>query len=319
MNTRVHITENFLKELETYVYELHTESFPSKSYRLLCLTSGLLSEHLPDLLYYDAIITKPLLKTPWMESFYVKEDIDLKIRLAEAGLLFDTSAFLDSESYAALFNYSFASSLKSSYYSYEAAKRDMEIASLVVFESLTRLITSAGMEKGFHLSGRYLVDTFPESFPTAENSILTIVYSYLPTFEARKINIDSLIHFLLDRETIQKRKVLFLWQSDMESQLLSGKIRLNQINEMVAESLFMFSQHTKRFDKTSLVRKGEFVTNFQCADEIIIEVNNHRRLNQGVKPLTFGVRHTTLNQVEIASPIQDIAYIIYTNKKKEYI
>ena len=159
------------------------------------------------------------------------------------------------------------------------------------------------------------LNNFSEVYTKGNKYVLSIIFSQLPTLNFDTTNIDDLIEFLKDEETIIKRQRLFSWQNNIENRIEKGDIKKEDILDEIATHLFTYTEHLKLSEQKFKYGIYECIVNLPKAIVLALSIIGIPKALNNI--LQFKKRELDLKEEELKAPYRELAYIIHASRKFE--
>lgn len=186
---------------------------------------------------------------------------------------------------------------------------------LMEIDQSTRYLAGLAVGRRKRTVTKLYIESADSVLQPGSASVLSIVFSQLPTIDSTHVDIKALIEFLSDEETKRKRRRLFDWQNGIETAVEKGDLKLEHVPDRVATLLDDYTTWVKGSGLSAKLGAGEFLLTLS---EAIIEGLTVVGIPKAIKTLLeFGNRKLDLAKEELQAPGRELAYIAHC--KREFL
>lgn len=176
----------------------------------------------------------------------------------------------------------------------------------------TRYLANLASMRGNKTVAKYYAQDVDAIFKPGKHSVLSVVFSQLPTLELERVGINDIIDFLSDEETKKKRRRLFDWQNGIENKIEKGDIKLNQVPDRIATLLDDYTTWINASGLSSKISVGEVLLTL---GESLIEGLTLVGIPKAVKNiLQLGKKKVELQKAELEAPGRELAFIAHCKR-----
>lgn len=184
---------------------------------------------------------------------------------------------------------------------------------LTEIDGSTRYLAGLATGRGKRTVTKLYSESAASVLRPGNTSVLSVVFSQLPSIDPARVSIKTLIDFLSDEDTKIKRRRLFDWQNGIETAVEKGEIKIEHVPDRLATLLDDYTVWIKSSGLSEKVEAGEFLLTL---GEAFIEGLTIVGLPKAIKALIgLGKRKIDLGKEELHAPGREIAYIAHCKRE----
>jgi hypothetical protein len=187
---------------------------------------------------------------------------------------------------------------------------------LIEIDSSTRHLAELALRKDKRIVAKYYANDAEKVLRSGKHSVLSVIFSNLPSIDPESVPIDDLIDFLSDDETKKKRRRLFDWQNGIENAIDKGDLKIEHVHDRIATLIDDYTTWIDASDLSSGISIAEFLLNLSDA---LIQGLTVVGIPKAVKTiLNLGTRKVELQKAELEARGREVAYIVHCQRKFTY-
>jgi hypothetical protein len=272
-----------------------SDSAFSTRQRAVCVGGVEAYSMLTDLLYYDVVFCSPL--------SIISHSADAHQKLIDSGLVVDCSELLGPAELRARRG-SFLTDLVA-----HPEKVNPDALDEILNQDLRRFAIEASNRTHLKVTPKYTSDVFQNTYKSGSEQVLGIICSCLPAISPSEPDVDALIAFLRDEGTASRKRRLFSWQNDIETQIEEGRLKVEHIPDLIATLLDDYAAWLRKSRLKLKYERRELV--FYFLSSVLTAI----RIPDAVREIfEFKKRRVTLLDDE-KTPGRELAYIVYAREE----
>lgn len=156
---------------------------------------------------------------------------------------------------------------------------------------------------------RFGTDDFLQQKRGKRMDLSALIIDQLPMIKMEEVNPKAFVDFLLDNETQRRKLRLFVWQNELENNLLKETIEISDIYDIIASSIIEYQSWLKKSGMLLHEVRREFI--FTGLLSVLSVVGIPKAAE---KYFRFRRKRIKLQDYSIA-PGSEVAHIVHTNSQ----